>query len=254
MTHEILGDIKSGVTGMIGKQREQDSRQREQDSRLDTLESYLRERKMLTVGGGAVSPSTATGNLLKMAAALLFTKEGRTDAFELAGLSGPEKKLVQDETCKALDTGTAGSGGGWVVPSQWWASFVEILRARLCVVKAGAMLMENLSGSPVLLPKQLTSSTIQWIGQNSTLTAADPTFGQISLTPKTMALRAQYSNLLGILSNPAMEGLIRNDFAKVCALELDRVALRGSGASNPPLGLMGQPDSAPMPLGQMEAA
>ena len=59
------------------------------------------------------------------------------------------------------------------------------------------------------------------------------------MTPKTMAIRAQYSNLLGLLSNPNMENIVRRDFLKVCALELDRVALRGLGVSGQPLGLNG---------------
>jgi HK97 family phage major capsid protein len=228
----IMQEIKTGVEGLIEKQHLQ-------DNRLDTLEKYLQHRKALAGSGSDFSPATPDGNLLKLAAAQLFMKEGRTDAFELAGLNGTEKKLVLDTTRKAMDTGTGGAGGGYVVPPQWWASFIEVLRAKLCVVRAGAVLMENLSGSPVLIPKQLSSSSIQWIGQNATITASDPSFGQIQFTPKTMALRGQYSNLLGMLSNPNMEGLIRTDFAQVCALELDRVALRGSGSSNQPLGLSG---------------
>jgi HK97 family phage major capsid protein len=229
---DTLKEMHTGVHGLIRKQKES-------DDKINAVESYLRQRKALAGSGSDFSPATADGNLLKMAAAQLFMKEGRTDAFELAGMTGTEKKLVLDTTKKAMDTGTSGAGGGFVIPPQWWASFIDVLRARLCVVRAGAVLMENLTGSPVLIPKQLTSGSINWIGQNASITPSDPSFGQIQFTPKTMALRAQYSNLLGMLSNPNMEGLIRTDFAKVCALELDRVSLRGSGASNQPLGLNG---------------
>lgn len=229
---DVMTQIRDGVQGLI-------ARQHEQDGRIDTLENYLRERKMLAVGG-TVSGATATGNILKLACAQILTKEGKgSEAFQIAGFTDSEKKLVLDVTRKAMDTGTGGAGGGFVVPPQWWASFIEVLRAKLCVVKAGAVLMENLTGSPVLIPKQLTTQSVQWIGQNQTITATDPGFGQISFTPKTMAIRSQYSNLLHILTNPAIEGIIRNDFAKVAALELDRVALRGSGSSNQPLGLNG---------------
>jgi len=229
---DVMTQIRDGVQGLI-------ARQHDQDERLDTLESYLRERKMLAVGG-TVNAATATGNLLKMACAQILTREGKgSEAFELAGMTGAEKKLVLDVTRKSMDTGTAGAGGGFVVPSAWWASFIGVLRPNMCVVKAGATLMENLVGSPVLIPKQLSTQSIQWIGQNQTINSTDPSFGQIQFTPKTMALRAQYSNLLGMLTNPAIEGIVRDDFAAVCALELDRVALRGSGSANQPLGLNG---------------
>jgi hypothetical protein len=36
-----------------------------------------------------------------------------------------------------------------------------------------------------------------------------------------------------------MEMMVRKDFAAIAGLELDRVALRGSGASNQPLGFNG---------------
>lgn len=236
MSTELLNQIKTGVQGIILEQKELSARQSELENWIGKQASDDRKRGW----SGGLSQATATGNILKLAAAQVLLREGKgAESFELAGLSASEAKLVQDVTRKSVDTGTAGAGGGFVVPPQWWASFIGLLRAKLTVVKAGATLMENLVGSPVLIPKQLTGQSVQWIGQNQTITSTDPSFGQIQFTPKTMAIRAQYSNLLGMLTNPAIEQIVRDDFAKACALELDRVALRGSGASNQPLGLNG---------------
>jgi HK97 family phage major capsid protein len=106
-----------------------------------------------------------------------------------------------------------------------------------------------LTGSPVRIPKQTAAGTVYWVGENSTITASAATFGEVQMTPKIMVMRTQFSNLMNILSNPAIEGLIRNDFARTAALELDRVALRGLGASNEPLGVNGVTDLNTYALG-----
>ena len=227
---DVMLQIRDGVEGLIQKQQELENRfdKRESDERKKGW-SHL-------VGGVNADPS---GYLLKMAAAQVYQREGHSDCFERAGLSTPEKKLILDVTRKAMDTGTGGAGGGYVVPPAYIAALIEMLRAKMVVVKAGATLMEGLTGSPVIIPKQLTSASGTWVGQNASISASDPSFGQVQMTPKTYAIRAQFSNLLNLLGNPAMEGIIRRDFAKVCGLEMDRVALRGSGSANQPLGLNG---------------
>ena len=224
-----LADIKTGVDGMV-------SRQAIVENRLQAIESKSWVRKTAGLVPGASDPA---GSILKMAMAQILQREGRSDAFNAAGFTDAEAALVQQATRKALDTATSSGGGGYTVPNEWTSSFIEMLRPNLTVVQAGATLLEKLNGSPVQIPKQLTSSAVNWVGQNATIPSADTGLGQVLMTPKTMAIRSQYSNLLGLLSNPNMEQIVRRDFTKVCALELDRVALRGLGVSGQPLGLNG---------------
>jgi HK97 family phage major capsid protein len=233
MTEAILGQIKTGVEGMITSQKHL-------ESRLTDVESAMRQRKMLVAGGGGSYTDQKEISFLRVALAQLIHKEGHSNPFSKAGLEPWAEKTVQEATQKAMDTNTGGAGGGYVIPQEFMgASFIEMLRAHSVVLKAGATLLTGLTGSPALIPKQLTSASVSWIGQNATVTASDPSFGQVQMTPKTMAIRSQYSNLLNILSSPKIEQTMRNDFAKVAALELDRVCLRGSGASNQPLGVNG---------------
>lgn len=250
----ILGEIKTGITGIVDAQRGMDAKfisleegvkesgtvVKHLDGRVQVLEEYLRERKALGVSFPGAEEDAKRGKF-SFAKAMCIAglhAAGQHDMVKSKEF-GYELDVMQQATRKAMDTGTGGAGGGYVIPPEYIATLIELLRAKLTVVQAGATLMENLSGSPVSVPKQLTSSTVAWVGQNATITAADPTFGQVLLTPKTLAIRSQFSNLLNILSNPAIEQIIRRDFAKVAALEIDRAALRGSGASNQPLGLNG---------------
>lgn len=230
--NNVMEEIKDGVDNVL-------QRQMDFEQRVHNLEKGASQSRIAGVMASNGYSAQDEGKFIKMAVANVLQREGRSDCFELAGFSAQDKQLVINATRKAMDTGTGGAGGGYVVPQQWVGTLIQMLRARLTVVQAGATLMEGLSGSPVIVPKQLTSASAYWIGQNASITASDPTFGQVQLTPKTLAIRAQYSNLLGILSNPSMEGIIRADFTKVAALELDRVALRGSGSANQPLGVNG---------------
>jgi hypothetical protein len=116
-----------------------------------------------------------------------------------------EHAVLIESTQKSLDTGTGGAGGGYVVPVQTLPDSIERLYANLVVKQAGATVLPNLIGSPVYIPKQLTSADIYWIGQNTPIT----------------------------LSNPNAEELMRRDFARIAALELDRVVLRGAGTLEP---------------------
>jgi HK97 family phage major capsid protein len=227
MSIEVINQIKTGVQTMIDAQKHL-------ESRVADIETASGQAKRKAWGGAAL-PNGEEFSFRKALAIAVYTSNGQLGQHKDL-LDSHEFKIMS----KAMDSNTSGAGGGYVIPAEYLGkSFIEMQRANSVVLQAGATLLENLNGSPVLIPKQLTSATVSWIGQNATITASDPSFGQVSMTPKTMAMRAQYSNLLNILANPAMEQILRKDFAKVAALELDRVCLRGSGAANQPLGLNG---------------
>lgn len=248
----VLGEIKTGIEGIVAEQKntsakfidlERDSKGmgdmvKTLDGRIVEIEKYLLERK---AGVGVSLPGVNEGkqkfSFAKAMVGTYFQSVGQSHMWK--DIKGEfELEVLSQATKKALDTGTSGSGGGYVIPQEYVAEIIELLRAKTTVIQAGATVLEGLNGSPVRIPKQTGAGTVYWVGQNSTVTASDATFGEVQLTPKTMAMRTQFSNLLNILSNPAIETLIRNDFAKQAALELDRVALRGSGSSNQPTGIV----------------
>jgi HK97 family phage major capsid protein len=68
-------------------------------------------------------------------------------------------------------------------------------------------------------------------------TESQQAIDQVNMTPKTVAAFVDYSRRLLLQSSIDVEGMIRNDLARVIALEIDRAALYGTGSSNQPLGL-----------------
>jgi len=160
----------------------------------------------------------------------------------------PFEKEVSDQVRKALGTDT-GPAGGYIVPTEYVAEVIELLRAKTVVRELGATILDGLTGSPVEIPKQTGGATGYWVGQNSAITASDPTLGQLSLTPKQASAMTKLSNRLLKLSNPSAEALVRNDIALTLARLIDLAALRGSGTANQPMGIANTPSINTLALG-----
>ncbi|MCI0364453.1 MAG: phage major capsid protein, partial [Phycisphaerales bacterium] len=73
--------------------------------------------------------------------------------------------------------------------------------------------------------------------ENAQITASDQAFGQVQLQAKKLAAMTKLSSELFEDSDPQVEALVMADLARVLALEEDIKYLRGTGASNTPLGL-----------------
>lgn len=154
--------------------------------------------------------------------------------------AGFEKEVFDQAAKKAMSQGNA-TAGGYIVPSQYVAEIIEMLRANTIVMKLGASVLNDLYGSPIELPKQLSGATAYWVDENADITPSDLGFGQLSLQPKQVAAMVKLSNRLLKLSNPSAEALVRNDIALTMALAIDLAALRGSGVGAEPLGLANTP-------------
>ena len=100
--------------------------------------------------------------------------------------------------------------------------------------------MTTLSGinGNISIPKQGSSATAYWVGEGSSPTESQQTIEQINLSPKTCGAFVDYSRKLLLQSSIDVEQMVRDDLARVLALELDRVGLNGSGSSNQPLGII----------------
>jgi HK97 family phage major capsid protein len=144
---------------------------------------------------------------------------------------------VFNETAKRAGSVGTDSAGGYIVPSQFVFELIEMLRARAVVISMGATVLNDLYGSPLEIPKQTGGATAYWVSENSDITASDMAFGQLSMSPKSVAAMVKLSNRLLKLSNPSAEDMIRRDIVQSLALEIDRAALRGSGQGAEPKGI-----------------
>lgn len=162
----------------------------------------------------------------------------REIAKRLNKVPDPNKFYVPAEVQQRdLTVGTASAGGYLVATDNM--SFIELMRNRSVVYRMGARRLAGLSGN-VTVPKQTAAGTGVWLANEaSTATESAQTFGQLSLTPKTVGAYTEISRQLMLQSSPDAEGIVSMDLATVCALAIDVGALRGSGASGEPQGIVG---------------
>lgn len=135
-----------------------------------------------------------------------------------------------------LSVGTTAAGGAIVETAVLAPSFIELLRNAMMVRTMGATVLGGLQGN-VAIPRQTGALTAGWVSETGAATESDMTFAQVSLTPKTVHAIQDYPRMLLLQGSPDIEGLVRTDLAMVLAIEIDRVALHGTGASNQPTGL-----------------
>lgn len=148
------------------------------------------------------------------------------------GLMVPNEVLRRD-----LNVGTATAGGNLVATDLLAGSFIELLRNKLALANVGATVLNGLQGN-IAIPKQTGAATAYWVGEGSAPTESQETLGQVTMSPKTVGAFVDYSRRLLLQSSIDVEQMVRNDLARVIALEIDRAGIYGSGSSNQPLGLV----------------
>jgi HK97 family phage major capsid protein len=135
-----------------------------------------------------------------------------------------------------LTVGTATAGGHLVSTDLLMASFIDLLRNRMVLQRAGMTVLNGLVGN-IAIPRQTGGATAYWVAESGAPTESQQAFDQVTMTPKTVGAYTDYSRKLLLQTSMDVENFIRMDLAKVIGLELDRVGLYGSGAANQPTGV-----------------
>jgi HK97 family phage major capsid protein/HK97 family phage prohead protease len=148
------------------------------------------------------------------------------------GLMVPNEVLRRD-----LATSPASAGGNLVATDLLAGSFIELLRNKLALAQVGATVLNGLQGN-IAIPRQTAAATAYWVGEGNAPTESQQTLDQVTMSPKTVGAYVDYSRRLLLQSSVDVEQMVRNDLARVIALEIDRAGLYGSGTSNQPRGLV----------------
>lgn len=144
---------------------------------------------------------------------------------------------VMSQTHKDMTLGTPSEGGN-IVPPEYIPTLIEYLYKNTVCFKLGARRLENVFGSPVTIPKQTASGTGYWIAtEGTTITESSQTFGQIEMTPHTLAAYSVISNTLFENSMPMVDSVVTRDLQRRLTISLDAGVLSGSGGSGQPTGI-----------------
>jgi HK97 family phage major capsid protein len=156
---------------------------------------------------------------------------------------------------RVLTTTNPGGGpGSNIIPTDFRGDlFIDRLRNATRVRALGATVLAGLSGN-VAIPRRKASSTAGWVAEDAALTASDPQFDQVTMTPKHAGAITEYSRNLLLQSSPDVEQLLRSDMALVLAETLDAAAVRGTGSSNQPRGILNTSGIGSVAMGTNGAA
>lgn len=152
----------------------------------------------------------------------------------------PRGFFVPNEVLKRdLNVTTATAGGHTVATNLLAANFIDLLRNKMVVMKAGAQLLSGLVGN-IAIPRQTGGASAFWVAESAAPTESQQAFDQVTMAPKTVGAFSDISRKLLLQSSMDIEAFVRNDLATILALEIDRVCLHGSGTAPEPRGVFNQ--------------
>jgi len=149
--------------------------------------------------------------------------------------------------------GSATTGGNLVATNLLAGSFIDVLRNNALIMQLGPTMLTGLVGN-VAIPRQTSATATYWVTEASSITEAEALFDQVTLSPKQIGARSQYSRLALQQATPDIEMVVRNDLAKVMALGIDLAAISGSGSSGQPKGILNQSGIGSVAMGTNGAA
>lgn len=139
---------------------------------------------------------------------------------------------------RALAEGTD-SAGGFLTPEILASSVIDRVRNQARVIEAGAQTVP-LESDRHSIPRLATGVTGAWRNENAAVTEQDPTFERVTFTPRTLAVLTRISFELAEDMTSGSAAIIERELSAALALELDRVALRGTGTAPEPRGVKNQ--------------
>lgn len=157
------------------------------------------------------------------------------------GGRAPDAKSLELER-KALG-GSSNPAGGFLVPDALSGEFIDLMRANQVLVQAGARTVP-METSTLTLARLTADPTISWHGENGSLTAAEPTFGAVTLSSKTVVCLVKISLEL---SQDAVniDQILSSTLVNAMANAIDSAGLNGvtgTGAGAAPGGVIALAD------------
>lgn len=240
-----IDDARSAFLEVIGAKQAplaQDS------GSVDLTAREQREYSLVRAINAALTGNWKDAGLEREASDTLARGMGR----ETSGFFMPTN-LRMDVNRAAYAVGATTTGGNLVATNLLASSFIEVLRNNAQIMNMGPTVLTGLVGN-VAIPRQNAATQTYWVTEATAITEAEATFDQVTMTPKQLGARSQYSRLALQQTTPDIEAIVRNDLARVMALGIDLAAINGSGASGQPRGILNTSGIGSVAMGTNGAA
>jgi HK97 family phage major capsid protein/HK97 family phage prohead protease len=195
---------------------------------VDMSEKEVRNYSFMKAVRGLVNGSGLNGLELEVSDEI-----ARKNGKEARGFYAPDSFWAGK---RDLIAGTNADGGFLVGTDHRGDQFIDALRSRLVFSDLGTRFLSGLKGD-VAIPKMTAAATAGFVAENNAVAEQNQTFGQLTLSPKSLGAFTDMSRLLMIQSDPSVEAIIRDDLLNAIAQKIEQVAIKG-GASNEPDGIL----------------
>lgn len=164
-----------------------------------------------------------------------------------AMVTGTNSATIKNVLAEGTD-----SAGGYTVPTVLVRQFIDRMRAQSVCVEAGAQTV-LLDTQKTNIARLETDPVPAWRSENAAVAESDPTFGTVLMTARSLAVMCKVSREL-LEDSVNVEAALTNALAQALALELDRVALLGSGTAPEPTGIVNTANILSQSMGTNGAA
>ena len=130
----------------------------------------------------------------------------------------------------------SGGGGSLIGTEHLGASFVDVLTAN-SVVFPHVTKLTGLQGD-LSIPRMTAGTSTAYVAESTDVAETTPTFDSIAMSPSTLGTYTQMSRKMLIQSDPSVEQMVMNDFARAMAVKIDETILYGSGSGAEPTGIL----------------
>ena len=151
----------------------------------------------------------------------------------LTGKYSDDRKELSEEM-KALATAPDASGG-YTVPKPLAREFIDMLRDRMVLSRAGARTVP-MTSKTLSIAKIVSDADVAWHAESAPVNDDSPAFDAVDLSAKTVVGLVKLSLELSQDSINVEQAIVRSLTGSM-GVEIDRAGLMGDGSSNSPTGI-----------------
>ena len=129
---------------------------------------------------------------------------------------------------RALNEGS-NSAGGALVPEEFASRVIRLVETYGTF--PGAAESVNMSRDTMVIPKRLSGTTAYFVGEGSSVTESEPTYGNVSLVAKKLAVGCRMSSEVVEDALVSLADSVAQEFATSLAYKIDTCGWLGDGTS-----------------------
>lgn len=158
-------------------------------------------------------------------------KFGFSSAMEYA-----QKQLGNNDVVKALAAGGQTTGGA-LVPQQFVADLIELLRAATVVRRAGARTIDMATGN-LTIPRLAGGASSGYGAELDDIGISQETFDDVQFNAKKLTTLVPVSNDLIRRAAMSVDSIVRDDLIASASRREDLAFLLGAGSAKDPIGML----------------